>query len=99
MNRKQLILIFLALVIVGGAGLVLLNRDSSTWSEAQGKMGQKLFPNFPLNDVAALHIKGEGDLRLARKDGTWRVVDRGDYPANFSQIHDLLIKVSDLKIS
>jgi hypothetical protein len=99
MNRKQLILIFLALVILGGAGLVLINHKDNSWSKPQGKMGRKLFPDFPLNDVATIHLKAASDLHLASKDGSWRVQERADYPANFSQIHDLLIKMLDLKIS
>jgi hypothetical protein len=99
MNRKQLTLIFLALVILGGAGLVLINRHRDAWSAPQGKMGQKLFPNFPLNDVAAIHVKETNDLHLAAKEGVWQVRERGDYPANYSQIRDLLIKMLGLKIS
>ncbi|MGD0411039.1 MAG: DUF4340 domain-containing protein [Verrucomicrobiota bacterium] len=99
MNRKQLILIFLALAVLGGAGLVLIHRHSASWSAPQGKMGRKLFPGFPLNDVAAIHVKNAAELHLANKDGAWRVQERGDYPANFSQIRDLLIKLTDLKIS
>jgi len=99
MNRKQLILILLALVILGGAGLVMTNHKDTSWSERQGKMGEKLFPNFPVNDIATIQIKSTGDLHLEIKDGTWRVRERLDYPANFTTIHDLLVKLLDLKIT
>jgi hypothetical protein len=100
MNRKQLTLIFLALVILGGAGLVLINRNRDSWSAPRGKMGQKLLPNFPINDVAAIHVKETADLHLAATNaGSWRVQERGGYPANYSQVRDLLIKMLDLKIS
>ena len=99
MNRKQLIIIVLALVVLGGAGLILMNRHDSSWAAPQGKMGQKLFPNLVLNDVGALHISAAGELHLAAKDGVWRVQERAGYPANFSQIRELLIKLSELKIS
>ncbi|MGD1084986.1 MAG: DUF4340 domain-containing protein [Verrucomicrobiota bacterium] len=99
MNRKQLILIFLALAVLGGASLLLLRRDTQSWSAQPGKMGRKLFPNFPINDVAAMNIQAGADLRLARKDGIWRVRERGDYPANFSQISELVQKLAALKIS
>ena len=99
MNRKQLILVFLALAVLGGASLVLLKRNHQSWSEPQGKMGQKLFPNFPINDVASLYLKSQGELHLVRKGGMWRVQERGDYPANFSQIGELMVKLAGLKIS
>ena len=99
MNRKQLILVFLALAVLGGASLVLLKRNHQSWSEPQGKMGQKLFPNFPINDVASLFLKSQGELHLVRKGGMWRVQERGDYPANFSQIGELMVKLAGLKIS
>lgn len=99
MNRKQLTLIFFALAVLGSAGLVLMNQRSKSFSAPQGKMGGKLFPNFPLNDVATIHVKAAADLHLAVKDGAWRVHERADYPANYSEIRDLLIKMLDLKIS
>jgi hypothetical protein len=99
MNRKQLIIMFLALAVLGGAGLVLMNRHDSSWSAPQGKMGQKLFPNLVLNDVGALHVAAAGDLHLAAKDGLWRVQERAGYPADVSKIRELFIKLSELKIS
>jgi hypothetical protein len=100
MNRKQLTLLFLALVILGGAGLVLINRNKDTWSAPPGKMGRKLLPGFTnLNDVAAIHLKEAADLHLAVKDDTWRVRERNDYPADFNQIRELVVKLSTLKIS
>jgi hypothetical protein len=99
MNRKQLILIFAVLVILGGAGLALLNHNRESWSSPQGKMGRKLFPDFPYDDVAAIHVKNAADLHLAVKEGKWRVVERADYPADFPRIRDLLIKLGGLKIA
>jgi len=99
MNRNQLILLFLALAVLGGASLLLLKRHDQSWSAPQGKMGQKLFPNFPINDVAALDIQGDSAVHLARKGDAWRVRERGDYPADFSKIKELLITLSGLKIS
>jgi hypothetical protein len=98
MNRKQLISLLVALVVLGGACLVLLQRHEQSWSEKEGRSGQKLLQNFQVNDVAAIHLKGESELTLAKKNDRWVVVEKGDYPANFSQIDELLLKVRDLKI-
>lgn len=98
MNRKQLILLLLVLAIIGGAGLVLFKRNQESWAVPGAKMGDKVLPNFQPNDVAAIHIKGASDLNLARKNDVWRVQERGDYPANFHQISDVLIRLKSLKV-
>jgi len=98
MNRKQLMTLLVALVIVGGAGLVLLQRHQQSWTEAETQIGQKLFKDYKVNDIAAVHIKGDTDLTLERKDNGWCVQQRGDYPANMTQIKELLIKMGDLKV-
>jgi hypothetical protein len=62
-------------------------------------MGQKLFPNFPINEVAGLDIQGAGALHLERKGDGWQVRERGGYPVDFSKIKEMLITLSNLKIS
>jgi hypothetical protein len=99
MNRNQLIILLVLVAVLGGAGIMLHNRQKSSWESANPAAGKKLLGDFPINDVAHIAIKqGTDDLNLAKKDGTWRVRERNDYPANFSQISDLLIKLGDLKI-
>lgn len=99
MNRKQLVILLAALVILGGAGLVLHKHSEESWNASGGKLGEKLLPNFPLNDVAALHIKGKEDLHIVHKNDLWMVKERDDYPANFTQVKELLLKMQDLKIA
>ena len=98
MNRKQLILLLLALAVIGGAGLALIKRNQNSWTESEQQIGQKLLKNYQYNDVAVIHIKGETDLTLERKDDGWHVQQRGGYPANVTQIRELLIKMGDLKV-
>ncbi len=98
MNRKQLLFLLLAMAVIGGAGLVLLKRNRESWAVPVAKMGDKVLPNFEPNAVAAIHIKGASDLNLVHKNDVWRVQERNDYPANFHQISDLLIKLKDLKV-
>jgi len=86
------------LLVIGGAGLVLARRNKESWTQPDARMGQKVLPNFPFNEVAAIHIEAERGLDLVRKGDTWRVPQRADYPANFHQLSDLLIKVRDLKV-
>lgn len=99
MNRKQLIILILALVILGGAGLVLRKRDQQSWDTTGSKLGEKVLPNFQVNNVSAIHIKGDKDLDLVKKNDRWCVQERNDYPANYSQITELLFKMGDLKVA
>jgi hypothetical protein len=98
MNRKQFVVILLALAIVGSAGLIVVNRHKQSWNVCETKVGEKLMPNFRPNDVAAIHIKGASHLNIENKDGVWRVRERGGYPANYDQIKALLVRMKDIKI-
>src|SRR5215813_7582710 len=99
MNRKQLIILLVLVVVLGGTGIMLHNRQKSSWEGANPAAGKKLLGDFPMNDVAHIEIKQGGNaLNLAKKADTWSVRERNDYPANYSQIRDLLIKLGDLKI-
>jgi hypothetical protein len=98
MNRKQFIFILVALAVIGSAGLVVINRHKESWDVREAKVGEQLLPNFRLNDVAAIHIKGVSDLNIENQDGLWRVRERGGYAANYEQIKALLIRMKDIKI-
>lgn len=100
MNLKQLGILIALVVVIGGAGLMLQNRQKSSWTGGGADVGKKLMgDSFPINDVAHISVQhGTNTLNLARKDDFWRVRERGDYPANFSQISDTLKKLRDLKI-
>lgn len=100
MNLKQLGILIVLVIVIGGAGLMLHNRQKSSWTGGGGDVGKKLMGDkFPVNDVAHISVQhGTNALNLVKKDDLWRVRERGDYPANFSQISDLLLKLRDLKI-
>jgi hypothetical protein len=99
MNRKQFLILLALVVVVGAAGLFVRKQTASSWHSGGTAIGQKLLPDLPVNDVALIHLKsGAGEVSLERRDNLWRVRERGDYPANFSQISDLLLKFADLKV-
>jgi Domain of unknown function (DUF4340) len=100
MNRKQLTLLIVVGAVLGGLGWVAYQKQNKAYTDSTQKMGGKLLPNFPLNDVEQIVIKQSGsELHLAKKDEIWVVKDRGDYPANFSNISDLLRKFWELKVA
>src|SRR5690242_18588307 len=99
MNLKQLGILIVAVVVVGVAALIVHNNQGKSWSGSSPEVGKKLLGDFPVNDVARIAIKdGTNQLNLVKKDDLWRVQERADYPANFQQISEFLLKARDLKI-
>ncbi|HEV2320603.1 MAG TPA: DUF4340 domain-containing protein, partial [Verrucomicrobiae bacterium] len=99
MNRKQFIVLVVLVVLLGAAGWIIYQRGNTSWQSAGQAIGGKLLPNLPINDVAQINIQsGTNQLVLARNNDVWTVRQRDDYPANFSQISDLLMKLDGLKI-
>ena len=99
MNRKQLTLLIVLGVVLGGLGYLAWQKQKEPYQQSTAKMGGKLLPDFPFNDVEQIVIKQpKAELTLAKKDDLWVVKDRGDYPANFSNIAELLRKFWELKI-
>ena len=96
MNRKQLILLVVIVALVGAAGWVIYQRGNSSWQGAGQTIGGKLLPNLPINGVEQIAIdSGTNQLTLEKHNEIWSVRERDDYPANFSQISDLLVKLAD----
>jgi hypothetical protein len=98
MNRKQFFLLLVALVVIGAIGLVVLNRKEEGWQSGDKTAGQKILPEFPLNDIAQVSIQQHtNQLNLVKQDDLWRVQQRHNYPASFSEIGEFLRKVWELK--
>lgn len=99
MNRKQFIILLVFVAVIGAAGWIVHQRGNQSWQNAGAAIGQKLLPDLPINDIAEITIQsGTNTLDLAKRNKLWRVRERDNYPANFSQISDLLVKLADLKI-
>jgi len=98
MNRKQLFILLALVLVLGAAGLWLYRSKETSWKGGTKTTGQKLLGDLPINDVAQIVIKGgTNELELVKKDNLWRVKQRDDYPANFSEISGFLLKAADLK--
>lgn len=98
MNRKQLTLLIVAALIVGGLGLWVRSRRAASYQTSAGLMGQKVLGDFDVNSIAHVVIRhGTNELNLVRKDEVWTVKERGNYKANFSEISDFLRKLWELK--
>jgi len=104
MNRKQLTFLIVLGVVLGGLGYYVYNKNQSSYERgsASGE-GQKLLQGVPpgaINDVAQIILRqNTNEVILTRQGEQWTVKQRGDYPANFGNISDLLQKFWDLKVT
>jgi hypothetical protein len=99
MNRQQLTYLLLAGVIIGGLALFMARRGAASYQTTTQLLGQRVLPEFPMNEVAHIHIRdATNELNLVRQDERWRVQERHNYPADFTAISGLLQKFWDMKI-
>lgn len=100
MNRKQFLILVVALLVLGGAGLALFWQDIALYRASGAKIGAKLLPQFKLADVAHMRLQdAKAQTTLVRKDTGWVVRERGSYPASFQEISDLMVKLAELKVT
>ncbi len=105
MNRKQLTLLIVLAIVVGGAGWYVYSKKQSSYergSDASAESNKLLkgVPTAAINDVAQITIKqGTNEVNLARNADGWSVKERAGYPANFETISEVLKKLWDLKIT
>jgi hypothetical protein len=101
MKGKQLTLLIVICLVVGGLGLFLAKRKQEDWSADSRELGQRVLKDFSLtalNDVTQLRVRqGDSEVNLIKKGDDWVVQERGEYPANFNEVTDLLRKLFDLK--
>ncbi len=99
-NRKQFLILVIALVVLGGAGLALFWQDIAAYRASGAKIGAKLLPGFKIADVAQIRLKdAKGQVTLVKKDDRWVVHERGEYTANFQDIGDFMVKLVELKVT
>lgn len=98
MNRKQLGILILLALVLGAIGYFAYRQRDTNWKAADSGLGKKVFPEFPINDVAQIALDGPGeDLHLLVTNSAWRVQERWGYPADFSDVRDALRKMWELE--
>jgi hypothetical protein len=100
MKSKQLTLLVLAAVVLGGGGLLVLKNRQSEFAEAKTNVGGLLLGSFDVTSVAGLRItQGSNSVNVVKSGDDWVVKERGSYPANFDEVRSLVRKLSELKVT
>jgi len=99
MNRKQFLQLMIVVLVLGGAGLALFWKDITAYRDSGAKIGAQLIPALKIGDVARLRLQdAEQEVTMTIRDKVWRVEQRGGYPADFSAISGLILKLVDAKV-
>src|SRR5687767_9326489 len=100
MNRKQVVSLIIAVVVVGGAGLLVYKNKNKSWEASGAQLGAKVIKDFPMNDIEQIRIRQHAsEVTLAKKSDLWVVQERNGYPANFGNISDFVKKIWELKVA
>ena len=100
MKSKQLLFLIVAALALGGGGLMVLNNRQADYQRSATDMGGKLLGGFEVNAVAGLRLsQGSNTLNVIKSGDSWTVKERGNYPANFGEVADLVRKLADLKVA
>jgi len=98
MKKNQLLILIVLGLVVGGLAVSMYNKRKQTFTASGNASGQKVLENFPLNDVAQIHLKQkDASVTVERSGETWAVKERWGYPANFTEISEFLRKMWELK--
>jgi len=101
MGTKTLIRLLIVLAVIGGIAAIFhfagsgggVSREVATTNKT------KVFSDFPINEIAQIHVKSqEGELTLKKGEKAWVVSERDGYPANAEPIVGMLRTLWDLNI-
>src|SRR5437016_3300748 len=77
MNRKQLLLLIILVLVLGGLGLFVFKKQTASYTSSGGSLGQKVVGDFAVNDVTQVQIKQpEAEVKRNKTEETLRVVER-----------------------
>ena len=97
MNRKQLLVILIVGLVLGGVGLYLQRQQSASFNRAEKTPEGRLLGDFPVNDVTQVTLRQNTNHVTLVKGDVWTVQERHDYPANAGQIIEFVRKLWDLR--
>ncbi len=101
MSKKQVIVLWIVAAVLVLALVVVKSSKSDDFESATARdRGDTLLQDFPAEQVAKVTIqRGEDTVTLTQTEDTWTVAERDGYPANVSNINDLLRTIDEVKVT
>ena len=99
MNARIALILVVLLAVLGGGALLYRYQERSERPDNVGKLGQNLFKDLKASEVASIRIvEPKSTLTVRRKDDTWVIVERGDFPADVGKVREFVVKALSLKV-
>ncbi|MFK7852387.1 MAG: DUF4340 domain-containing protein [Akkermansiaceae bacterium] len=99
-SRTVIILWAIALILAASVFALKKSQGNSDETATKRSPGEKLLSEFPADKTATIWIKGaENSVQLSKKDGTWKVVNRDNFPADARNINDLIRTIAEVKVT
>jgi len=101
MNKRQILVLWIIAVVLVVALIAVNSSTKDGFQSATNReRGETLLEDFPAADVAGLTIKtGDDSVTMKKEEAGWVVTDRDNYPANTSNINELLRTVTEVKVT
>lgn len=97
MNRKQLLVIVVIGLVLGGIGLYLNQQKSASFERTDKTESERLLGDFAINDVRRITVRQHTNSVNLVKGDVWTVQERHGYPANADEIVEFARKLWDLR--
>jgi hypothetical protein len=100
MKSRQLMLLVVAALVLGGGGLWVLRQRSAGFERSKTNMGGSLLGAFDGSAVASIRItQGSNTVNMVSDASGWVVRERGNYPANMTDLAAFVRKLAELKVT
>ena len=99
MSGRFVAALVVLLLALGGGALLLKQRGDAQRPAGAAALGQPVLKDLKAADIAVVAFRdGGAALTLERKEGEWRIAERGGFPADAAKVRDLVLKVLELKV-
>lgn len=100
MKSRQLILLVIAALVLGGGGLWVFQQRSAGFDRSKSNMGGSLLGPFDGASISAIRVtQGSNTVNIVSDGKTWVVRERGNYPANVTDLSSFVRKLAELKVT
>jgi len=97
MRAGSLIVLLLSLGVAAGVAALVVHWKGQ--GPTRAVLGSSLMAHLSVNELASVTIKSASDsVSLVKQKGGWVVRERFNYPADFSKIADLVLKLREAKV-